>query len=495
MVKRTDVKVPVKQDGKTKRTLEGEIEAFRAWLTKHQERKPADKTLLNYEKFFVTLTTTYGLDINNLEPLLVCDNIKQASTSPYTKRQYLNTLKHYLKYRGIKITDQVKQALKAQRGDKTRILTPGDLITREELETIIKATKSVMLSAYYAMLWDTGARPSELARLDIQNFSEDAYGFVIHITKSKTAAGRRKVRIMTPYCINHIGHWWNKHPRRDDPDAPLFINNQGRRLSVHPTLNNLRGQHNKRLGRGNGNGKAPLNLYLFRKSAATRWIKEGKFPDRDIKKLLGHSPDSSMLDKYYAILSAEDLEESQLEAMGIVETKKEQDALVSCPNPACGMMNEPGATHCLRCKYPLTEEAIQQHISLEEQVANLQQNILTMGQAVVDITNHLAFMPEDELRERMAVTRDATSLLTLVRVQDMLANESKVELQKRIDAFNVEQEKEGKTKISIAIMDELVAGAPKIELQQILQNPKAIVDMIRVEREKKPKKQARKKKK
>jgi len=121
-----------------------------------------------------------------------------------------------------------------------------------------------------------------------------------------------------------------------------------------------------------------------------------------------------------------------------------------------------------------------------------------MGLAINNIMTHLAFMPEDELREGMAVTRDFTSMLNLVRVQDMLANTPKDELQKRIDAFNVEQEKEGKTKIDLAYWEGQLAGAPKIELQQILQNTPAIIDMIRAEREKEnkkpPKKQSKKKK-
>lgn len=431
MVKRTDVKVPVKQDGKTKRTLEGEITAFRTWLSKHQERKPSDKTLLNYEKFFVTLTTTYGLDIENLNPLAVCDSVKQVSTSPYTKRQYLNTLKHYLKYRGIKITDELKQALKAQRGDKTKILTPNDLITREELESIIKNTRSIMLRAYYAMLWDTGARPSELARLDIQNFSEDENGFVIHITKSKTASGRRKVRIMTPYCMQQIALWWNTHPQRNDPSAPLFLNKDENRLSVHPVLNNLRNQHNKRLGRGNGNGKAPLNLYLFRKSAATRWIKEGRLSDRDIKKLLGHTPQSTMLDQYYAILSAEDLAESQLKAMGIVEAKKEQNALVSCPNPNCGMMNEPEATHCLRCKYPLTEEANQKYVSIEEQVATLETAYTDLHKKHTEIQEFLKKEVQQEVAKEQARGLAGAAVESLTRLFYALATKPK----KETDAF------------------------------------------------------------
>ena len=498
MVKRTDVKVPVKQDGKTKRTLEGEITAFRAWLSKHQEHKPADKTLLNYQKFFVTLTTTYGLDIENPNPLAVCDSVKQVSTSPYTKRQYLNTLKHYLKYRGVEITEDLKQGLKAQRGEKKKKLHPKDLITEEDLRDIILHTTSPMLRAYYTMLWDTGARPSELANLNVEHIREDKYGFEIIIPKSKTAQGKRPVRLLSPLAIEQVGVWWKIHPRRNETDAPFFINKLDRRLSVHPVLNNLRNQHNERLGRGTGKGKQSLNLYLFRKSAATRLLRDKILQPHQVKTRLGHEKHSMMLEQYYAILDEEDQAKAELEAMGIFEgEEKTEETFVKCPN--CGVNNDRENAHCFRCKFPLTEEAIQEHVSLEEQVATLQQTILKMGQAVVDITNHLAFMPEDELREAMDKTRDFTSLLTLVRVQDMLRrNESKVELQKRIDEFNVEQEKEGKTKVSIAMFEEFVAGAPKIELQQVLQNAPAIMDLINEDyektRKKTPEKQSKKKK-
>jgi hypothetical protein len=88
-------------------------------------------------------------------------------------------------------------------------------------------------------------------------------------------------------------------------------------------------------------------------------LKEGKLTEIQIKMRLGHKKHSNMLEKYYTILDEEDQAQAELAYLGAEPEKKgKAPEVIRCPN--CGAPNESDASRCLRCKFPLSEEALLQ---------------------------------------------------------------------------------------------------------------------------------------
>ena len=377
-------------------------------------------------------------------------------------------------------------------------VTIEDLYTKEELDALIRVADSVRDHAIIQVLYESACRASEFLSMTFENIKFDN-DKGIAIVNGKT--GTREIYLKD--SVPSFRAWLNMHPTKtgqlwvasrvtyDKDKNPTYttLTRSGLDLLIRRCLKRAGIKDKKKV------------LHMFRHTRATELVRRG-VRGQMLNKFMGWTPGSNM-EQVYVHLSTDDVKnEIYAKIFGDVEDVQPDPLLTSgiCPN--CETPYPQGAVICEKCNLPLSNDeivrALTEKDSLEKQVADLQQNILTMGLAINNIMTHLAFMPEDELREGMAVTRDFTSMLTLVRVQDMLANTPKDELQKRIDAFNVEQEKEGKTKIDLAYWEGQLAGAPKIELQQILQNTPAIIDMIRAEREKEnkkpPKKQSKKKK-
>jgi integrase len=351
--------------------LEKEQERFTSWLQSNLSVSPSEKTLHNKQRLLRTLVSTYGLDIEDPDPLHVTEQISKTDISARTKKTYKTALKQFLAFRGIELTEQIEKALKHQRGQRRRITHPRDIVSMDELKDIVEHTTSPMLRAYYTVLWDTGARPGALTRLNVSDVTDDQHGFALHISKAKNEQSQRSVRLLTPLAIQYLSVWWSIHSRRNEPDAPLFINRYGKRCKVESLLNVLRDYHNERLGRGNGTDKAPLSLYLMRKSRATYLVKEKRLSEIQIKMRLGHKKHSQMLERYYAILDEDDQREAELEYLGVTEREDLILQPTTCSN--CGVLNDHDATRCHRCRIPLSEEEMvrQQQLDVDGFLAHI----------------------------------------------------------------------------------------------------------------------------
>ncbi len=323
------------------------------------------------------------MDLETLDPDTVMSTIAASGKlSVYSKRKYKEVLGRYCEFRGIQLSEGFTEALRHQKRERVRKTHKRDLVSIEELKDIIEHTRSAMLQAYYAVLWDSGARPSGIARLNLGNISEDRFGFTLHISKAKNEQSQRSVRLLTPLANQHLRLWLSVHPERTDLAAPLFMNRQGNRISVRNTYPALR-VHNQRLGRGNGRERGRLSLYLFRKSWATQLLKEQKLNEIQLKMRMGHAKKSTMLEEYYAIIDESDQEEAELAYLG-VSKKTEDKAPEPVPCPNCGALNDAGASSCSRCRLPLSEkELLRQQ---QQGVAEAIQTLRNSGalQAIVD---------------------------------------------------------------------------------------------------------------
>jgi len=326
---------------------------FVKWLRAHSKVKAKDTTLAIKLDTLQRLRR-FGFDPGkNPDVAMILTNAGKTHSAASLNLDRI-VLNAWLKYKEIEITEDMEAELKSKSGDRKREIRKKDLLTPDELKDIVAHTHSPALRAFYMTLWDLGCRPNAICAANIADVTEDEHGFVFFLNDSKNAQSRKSVRMLEPEAIQHFQYYWAMHPNREDPEAALFLNQSGRRLKANTVIHSLK-HHEKRLGRGTGNGKAPLNLYLFRKSRATYLLTEGKLSETEIKIRMGHKRDSKVLEKYYDIRDEGDQADAELGYIGATSGQDTRTIFV-CPN--CGVPNEEGKKRCFRCKHPFTSEAI-----------------------------------------------------------------------------------------------------------------------------------------
>jgi hypothetical protein len=145
--------------------------------------------------------------------------------------------------------------------------------------------------------------------------------------------------------------WLEEHPRRDDPEAPLWCslgsNYEGKRLSyTHFRL------IIKRLSEKAGL-KRSVWPYLYRHTCLTGMAKV--FTESRLEQFAGWTHGSKMT-RRYVHFSARDLEDAILELHGLKAVSKDNGLakMVACPR--CGNKNPFGNIRCATCGLVLDKE-------------------------------------------------------------------------------------------------------------------------------------------
>ena len=243
-----------------------------------------------------------------------------------------------------------------------RDLSPEDMITFENRDTLISHTHSLQMHAVIATQHDAGFRPSELTDLNYGDVVKISPPYVwFKIRKGKT--GPREVWIFR--AVPHFLKWYYLHPTKQKND-PLWVqeNNTGGRIKRFEY-----GAMVKRVRELNQRKRAPillnkpLDFYNFRHSACYQ-AKKDNIPPEEAAKKFGHSVDHFI--NTYGRLDRTDREDRLATAHNLcVPEKKKMESTQICKR--CDHINLPQATMCDRCAYTLgeTKETEVKELSLQ----------------------------------------------------------------------------------------------------------------------------------
>lgn len=334
---------------------------YLVWLKRSSKRDISETTLEIKFNNLTTLMNNYGLEMNGdaSNILDVAEKVANAKLATATRNLYRLALRQWSEFRKIELDEDTAEAIKDKRaGNETgpRKLTNGDLISWEEFSDIRAHTKDPSLDAYLALLYDMGSRPGETVALNVGDVCNTDAGYVIsfsHGVKNKHSLREVILGVVNERCNTIFGKWFEQHPLKDKPEAPLFLNREGGRLAQDVATHRLK-YHNERLDRGRGTNKAALHLYLFRKSSITLMLRQKRLTEIEIKLRIGHARNSAVLETYYDFRDAEDQEKAQKKAKGIVAPDDDFSRL-TCDR--CDTLNEVGIDVCEKCSYPLTADA------------------------------------------------------------------------------------------------------------------------------------------
>lgn len=226
---------------------------------------------------------------------------------------------------------------------------PEDLIQPDDLKKIINACENFRDRAFCAVLFETGGRISEVARMKWGDLTFDRHGAraILHDGKRKQ---KRVSRLVA--SIPHLAAWRNNYYVGDPVgERYVFTTREGTPLSYSMSRHIVVSAAEQ--------AKIPKRVYphLFRKSRITELIVSG-CSESVVKESCWKNPNTKMF-IHYLRLSNSDVDNGLLRAAGIEvegEDQKPRRTVFHCP--ACHATCPPEADYCPACTNPVSDEAI-----------------------------------------------------------------------------------------------------------------------------------------
>lgn len=233
--------------------------------------------------------------------------------------------------------------------ERTRVerdpVSADEMLTPDDIEALLDATRYARDRALIEFLADTGARRSLVCSLRVRDVSLD--GEKATYQPNADALGLKGAEI-TQYPIIDARaslrtYLRTGHPRPDDPDVALFHLLKGWDAdgdgACDPKPIRV---HLQRIA-GRAGVEKPVNPHNFRHSAITRMVREG-YTKTQIEHRVHWEIDSGMWDRYVHVTS-EELNDDIFAAAGVVDDEDSVDARRS----RCGNCTEPLAPHHRHC--------------------------------------------------------------------------------------------------------------------------------------------------
>lgn len=276
----------------------------------------------------------------------------RSTWSPGTKNLYRSAVKRFFKHLGMpEIVDFIQVT-----GNYKRDLSKSDLLTPEDITSMLKVADSPRDKAIVMCLYGGGMRRSELVmcRLKDLSFYPEGYAVLRIPTNSIARSGRAKTgsyEVTLTDAVPYLKEYLNQHVHRGDPNAPLFYiianRNFGRPLESDSVYSIV-----KKLGVRAGL-KKNVFVHLFRASHATNLSMDG-FTDREINMSQGRVETSREVSTYIR-LAGDDVRKKMLIKKGLVQDEGNGNGtgvpFTCCWN--CGEKNPGKNITCYRCSMPL----------------------------------------------------------------------------------------------------------------------------------------------
>jgi site-specific recombinase XerD len=317
-------------------------------ITKEISKQYKEWTKSDIEEYFIRLSTDPKLKVK-----------------PYTKEIRKAIITKFFRWLYEKTSHddapEVVSSLKINHKSYDKFLNPNDFLTENEVKSLIDTCDHPRDSCFIMVLYESGARISEVLSLNIKDVEFIGDAVKTYIRKSKTKRRPVDLLISAPY----IQAWIQKHPKRDNPDAPFFISfspaTYGTRLMSHSTLEILQ-KLKYRCGI-----KKKVNHHLFRHMAITRCILDG-MPIPAVKRRFGLSNNTNVLERY-SWISDEDVENSYRVACGYEPNKTDRNNIDILKPKKCWRCKTPNPVtnkYCDNCYTHLDYETVSLDLEILE---------------------------------------------------------------------------------------------------------------------------------
>ena len=301
----------------------------------------ADETDVN--EFMQTLTTDGGL--------------KKSSV-----RNYQNTARVFYRYHDDLAADPDEIA--RYKRDETPI-DPEDMLTREEIDALRNACGNPRDSLIFHLLLYTGQRVTALRTLRLKDVRVDADDAATGKYRLNPEHGGLKRADQNGTWRPLLGaqgavrEWLQWHPDRENPDAYLITHRPSytRGDATEPVSRELFRRLMEELKEEAGIDK-PTHPHMMRHNFVTICKREHDMDNDTIRHLIGHGPDSKVMETTYAHLDDSDWIRDAEASIGAREEEAPARSLTPSTCNVCGHSIDADARACGRCGAVFTPDAM-----------------------------------------------------------------------------------------------------------------------------------------
>lgn len=290
---------------------------------------------------------TYEDLISALMALKKGNNMYGRPYKDNTQRQMIKTLKTFVKFlirkkviAPIDVDDLKDISPPEETYDS---ISENDILTPTDINKLVESCNNSRDRAMLMLLYETGARIGEIARLTWNDLTFSKTDCRVRIEDEKTKGER------FPYVVASIQYliqYRNDRGSIDNNDFVFVQFDNGKPITYRTVTWTLERVAVK------AEIKKPITPKLFRTSRITNMIKEG-YPEAVIRKMMWKKQSTKMFD-YYLKLADTDVQKAVLAKAGVVRESEKvaQTKPIKC---VCGHLNEPTLNYCGRCGRALKE--------------------------------------------------------------------------------------------------------------------------------------------
>lgn len=250
--------------------------------------------------------------------------------------------------------------------DKNKVTKKG-IFTPEEAIQLVHAEPNISWQVYWAVLYESGIRAGEAEALRLCDVKKlNGKGYALELPKSKTM--KRTIPIVH-FAKNYLSKWLQIHPKKEDPEAPLFVNVSGEPVQSPAANKRLKG-----LLKGLNWRRKKTSLHSFRHSRATELSHH--LTEAQMCAFFGWTIGSDMPATYIRA-EAVDVTNALMKAYGYEDKEAYEIKGRACLN--CQHINPFSAENCDICSLPLDvgkAEAIKEAVKTKSILDGLKENLI-----------------------------------------------------------------------------------------------------------------------
>lgn len=249
----------------------------------------------------------------------------------------------------------------------------SDMLTREDIAAIADSARNFRDKAWVWTLFNSGCRPGEIYQLRVGDVVPHEEGY-IELKVSREKGSAPEPAPVYEDAVPALLAWLAAHPRREDGNAPLWVDVGGRRSGRPATYRAMY----KALETAAQRAKVskPVTAYALRRSRLTILAKDPAISTSILEKVAGWVPGSRVA-RHYVHLSGKDVIGALNARYGVEAPDPREHPPPSRTPSKCGRckaVNPAGAAYCMTCGGPLSLPAVRQIAearTAEERLAEL----------------------------------------------------------------------------------------------------------------------------
>lgn len=241
---------------------------------------------------------------------------------------------------------------------------PDDVFTPADVAKIAEHCTNLRDKAFVWTLFESGARPGELAMMTVGDVKRKEPGYLELRTHREKGSAAVPVYLFEQ-SVPALLAWLQEHPGREDPRSPLWVGIHKDNWGKHITYRNL---YRAVVDAGIRAGlEKPLNPYNFRHSRATALAKDATLSRSTFERIMGWRPGSPMAE-VYVHMSGRDVEEALLRKHGLMKAEEADATKPQHPRTCsrCRTSNAASAKFCHSCGGPLEVNAVVELTKVEQ---------------------------------------------------------------------------------------------------------------------------------